>query len=180
MKQFLKKKWHRIPVGIMLAVLAVCLLAGGAFAAVVLETTQTITQTITEPPPPPDYGTITAPDLDLQDLVAGGQSFGSVFPNHVTVELGPDGAGKHLWLELDEDILYAEYEIKLVCKVSADEGVVPVGTEIIVDMTNWRTSIPLGNAGEYIFDEFIHLKTGAGWGDASTGFRIGISTVAAP
>ena len=32
MEKFLKKKWHSIPVGIMSAVLLVCLLAGSAFA----------------------------------------------------------------------------------------------------------------------------------------------------
>ncbi|GAI87278.1 unnamed protein product, partial [marine sediment metagenome] len=58
-------------------------------------------------------------------------------------------------------------------------AVVPIGTEVIVDMTNWRTSIPLGNAGTYTFDQFIHLKTKSGWGEASTGFKIAISSVAA-
>lgn len=176
MKKLLKKKFLGIP----MAVVAVILVAAVALAALYISHTQTITQTILEPPPPPDYGTITVPDLDLQDLVAGGQSFGSVFPNHVVVDLGPDGAGKHLWLELDEDVLYAEYEVKLVCKVSADEGVVPISTEVIVDMVNWRTSIPLGVAGTYTFDEFIHLKTGAAWGEASTAFKVAISSVAAP
>jgi len=33
MKRFLKKSWHNIPVGIITAVLLVCLVAGGAFAA---------------------------------------------------------------------------------------------------------------------------------------------------
>lgn len=33
MKKFLKKRWHSIPVGIISALLAVCLVAGGAFAA---------------------------------------------------------------------------------------------------------------------------------------------------
>ena len=33
MKSFLKKRWHHLPMGIVTAVLAVCLLAGGAFAA---------------------------------------------------------------------------------------------------------------------------------------------------
>lgn len=33
MKSFLKKRWHHLPLGIVTAVLLVCLLAGGAFAA---------------------------------------------------------------------------------------------------------------------------------------------------
>ena len=33
MRQFLKKRWYHLPVGIITAVLAVCLLAGSAFAA---------------------------------------------------------------------------------------------------------------------------------------------------
>ena len=33
MKQFLKKRWRGVPVGIITAVLAVCLLTGGVFAA---------------------------------------------------------------------------------------------------------------------------------------------------
>ena len=33
MKSFLKKRWHHLPIGIVTAVLAVCLLAGSAFAA---------------------------------------------------------------------------------------------------------------------------------------------------
>ncbi len=153
-------------------------------AALYISHTQTIDQTITEPLPEPEYGTITAPDINLDDfgptLYAGGHGFGSVFPNHVVVVLGPDGAGMHLWLELSADALYAEYEVKLVCKVSADLAVVPIGTTVIVDMVNWRTSIPLGAAGTYTFDQFIHLTTGAGWGTASTSFKIGISNVAAP
>jgi len=176
LKRFIKLSWYGIPVGIIVSVLV----GAAVLASLYFSITQTITQTITEPPPPPDYGDITAPDLDLQNLVAGGQSFGGVWPLHVEVDLGPDGANKHLWLELDEDSLYAEYEIKLVCKVSADEIAVPILTEVIVDMTNWRTSIPLGAAGIYRFDEFIHLKTGSGWGEASTSFKIAISSVAAP
>ena len=179
MKQLFEKRWHSIPVAVMVAILILALTVGGVFAAIPYSETQTITQTINEAPPPPDYGLITAPDLDLRDLVTGGQSFGSVFPNHVTVQLGPAGVNHHLWLELNEDILYAEYEIKLVCKVSADETVVPIGTEIIVDMDNWRTSIPLGADGTYTFDEFIHLKTGSVAGSATTSFKIAISNVAA-
>lgn len=33
MRKFLKKRWHRIPIGILSAILAICLLAGGVFAA---------------------------------------------------------------------------------------------------------------------------------------------------
>ena len=33
MRKFLKKKWRRLPIGIMTAILAVCLLVGGVFAA---------------------------------------------------------------------------------------------------------------------------------------------------
>jgi len=33
MKRFLKKRWHHLPIGIVTAVLVVCLLAGSAFAA---------------------------------------------------------------------------------------------------------------------------------------------------
>ena len=33
MKRFLRKRWHSIPVGIITAILVVCLLAGGVFAA---------------------------------------------------------------------------------------------------------------------------------------------------
>ena len=33
MKQFLKARWHGLPIGILAAVLAVCLLTGGVFAA---------------------------------------------------------------------------------------------------------------------------------------------------
>lgn len=33
MKQFLRKRWHRVPIGIISAVLVTCLLAGGVFAA---------------------------------------------------------------------------------------------------------------------------------------------------
>ncbi|GAH84116.1 unnamed protein product [marine sediment metagenome] len=181
MKSLLGKRWHRIPIALVSALLILALTASGVFASIQYFETQTVTQTILEPLPEPDYGTITAPDLDLQDLYAGGQSFGSVFPNHVTVQLGPDGVDHHLWLELDaSSALYAEYEIKLVCKVSADEDTVPIGTEIIVDMTNWRTSIPLGAQGAYIFDEYIHLKTGVEWGGASTSFKVAISNVPAP
>ena len=179
MKSLLGKRWHRIPIALVSALLILALTASGVFASIQYFETQTVTQTILEPLPEPDYGTITAPDLDLQDLYAGGQSFGGVWPRHVEVDLGPDGVDHHLWLELDEDILYAEYEIKLVCKVSADETAVPIGTEVIVDMTNWRTSIPLGAQGTYIFDEFIHLKTGVEWGGASTAFKIAISNVPA-
>jgi len=180
LKRFFKLSWKGIPIGIIASVL-VCTVV---VASLYISLTQTITQTILEPEPKPEYGTISALDINLDEFgpsfYAGGQSFGSVFPNHVVVELGPDGAGKHLWLELDEDPLYAEYEVKLVCKASSDLGVVPIGTEVIVDMVNWRTSIPLGTAGTYTFDEFIHLKTGASWGEASTAFKIGISSVAAP
>ncbi len=176
MKKLFKKTWHGIPLGIIASVLVGTVVV----AALYFSITQTITQTITEPPEPKDYGTVIAPDIELQNLVAGGQGFSGVWPNHVAVALGPDGAGMHLWLELDEDPLYAEYEVKLVCRTSTDEAVVPVGTTIIVDMTNWRTSIPLGAAGTYIFDEFINCTTGVAAGEASTGFKIAFSNVPAP
>ncbi len=176
LKRFIKLSWHGIPIGIIATVLIGIAVA----ASLYISTTQIITQTIEPEPPPKVYGTITAPDINLDEfgppLYAGGQSFGSVFPNHVAVELGVDGAGKHLWLELAADALYAEYEVKLTCRESADLAVVPIGTEVIVDMTNWRTSIPLGVAGTYRFDEFIHLKTGPTAGSASTDFKVAISS----
>lgn len=175
LKRFIKLSWRGIPIGIIASVL----IGIAVVASLYISITQDITQTITKPEPEPEYGTITAPAIDLLNVVAG-QGFGTVYPLHVEVNLGPDGAGKHLWLELTEDPLYTEYEVKLECKVSADEGVVPIGTEVIVDMVNWRTSIPLGAAGTYIFDEFIHLRPGSVWGEATTTFKIGISSVAAP
>jgi len=175
-KRFIKLSWKGIPIGIIASVLIGIAVA----AAIYVSTTQVITQTITEPPEPKDYGTVTAPDIALQNLVAGGQGFSQVFPNHVEVVLGPDGAGYHLWVELDEDLLYSAYEVKLVCKTSVDEGIVPIGTTVIVDMVNWRTSVPLGSAGTYVFDQYINLTTGAAWGEASTNFKVAISNVAAP
>lgn len=48
MKGFLKSKWHSIPVGIVSAVLILCLMAGSAFAAYTF-LTATIELTIEEP-----------------------------------------------------------------------------------------------------------------------------------
>ncbi len=177
LKRFIKLSWKGIPIGIIATVLIGIAVA----ASLYISTTQLITQTIHEPLPEPEYGTITAPDINLDEFIgvkvrAGGMSFGSVFPNHVTVELGSDGAGKHLWLELDASDLYAEYEVKLVCQVTADETAVPIGKTIIVDETNWRSSIPLGATGTYTFDQFIHGKTGSVAGAASTDFKVAISS----
>lgn len=48
MKQFLKRRWHHLPLGIVTAVLVACLIAGGAFAAYAFYS-GTVTVTVDEP-----------------------------------------------------------------------------------------------------------------------------------
>ena len=88
MKSLLGKKWHRIPIALISALLVVCLFAGGAFAAVHITTPQTITQAIVLEFD--EYGSITADDITLDRVKAGGDVDQS-FLGAVTVVVGPDG-----------------------------------------------------------------------------------------
>ncbi|MBA7625708.1 hypothetical protein ES703_33140 [subsurface metagenome] len=98
LKRFIKLSWKGIPIGII----ATVLIGTAVLAAVLLSVTQTITQEI-KPyvPPPPDYGSITADDIILDDFIIGDSSVSQSFPGAVTVVVKSDGVGKYLHLKLN-------------------------------------------------------------------------------
>jgi hypothetical protein len=81
MKKFLAKRWHSIPIGIMVAALLVCLLAGGAFAAYAFYG-GTATITVSEPMTISPY--YTSPDVTWDG-------------NNYIVDLGPGEVARLGW-----------------------------------------------------------------------------------
>ncbi|GAJ11054.1 unnamed protein product, partial [marine sediment metagenome] len=125
MKRFFKKTWHGIPIGIIASVLiGTAVVAAGVYFAV----TQTITQDITKSPEPePDYGSITV-DTATLNSVEEGKSFSQTFTGAVTVNLGPDGAGKALKLNCTPDPKYTSFGVTItLTSKPADSDVMLAG-----------------------------------------------------
>ncbi len=172
MKQFLNKRWHSIPVALVSALLAIALMAGGAFA--ILATPQTITQEIYKP----EYGSITAGDIVLTDLKVG-KTYEKDWAEVGTVKVvvGADGAGKYLHMSLDEDStsLYGRYAVRL--EIGEDEFYfleVYVGMGMAYPPTsevpNWpdilEASIGPLDAGTYTFTQSVLAIAGDAEGTA--------------
>ncbi len=161
MKKFLKKKWHRISVVLVSALLALVLVAGGAFAFAPV--TQTVTQEIT------GESSISVADPLVLDSVMVGKNAGKFFPNAVMVYISPDDAGKYLHVTLDEDstTLYDQYKLIL----TTEAGDVPAGSEIvtlIVELNGVTEASALLTAeGTYTFTEAASYKTGSTGGTAN-------------
>lgn len=83
MKRFLKKRWHSIPVGIVSAVLLVCLLAGSAFAAYTVWTHNSAEITVAE-----SIEVLTAADTGSRGLTPGALQFlpEIIYPGQGTCE----------------------------------------------------------------------------------------------
>lgn len=156
MKRFLKKRWHGIPIGIIASVL----IGTAVLAAVVITATQIFHQEIISPEPPPDYGSITSGEFNLDDVVAG-TAFTDT-PGGVWVDLGSDGVGKNLHLILDDTTtgLYEAYTVEMVSPAAAN----PTGKVITLTVSKGGTldaSVALPTAGTYIFDFNISGTAGA-------------------
>jgi len=147
-----------VPIGVTLAVVAV------AVAAILITVTQTVHQNIVSPPPPPDYGTITADDITLPDLVTGA-SFSESIAGGVVVELGPDGVGKYLHLKLDESSasLYDSLRVQISspCPDNPMNTAVfcTVGTGAAAEGPHMSWG-PLTEVGTYTFAENINGTAG--------------------
>ncbi|MBA7681556.1 hypothetical protein ES703_89896 [subsurface metagenome] len=155
MKKFLKKRWHSAPLGIITAVLVACLLAGGAFAAVLPQAAQNITQTID---PAPEYGSITADNFITLDNVVAGEEFSDT-THTVTVVVGPDGKDKWLHLELIEATvdLYDDYSVTLntgILAANRPAGSPPVSLMVKKGLI-LESSVQLTFEGTYTFTESI-------------------------
>lgn len=168
MRKFLRKRWLGIPIG----VIAVVVLAGTvALASILLTETQTITQDIIEPaPPPPDYGSITANPIAMGSLVIG-ESVYQPFPDAVTVVVRPDGVNKYLHLKLDAASanLYTDYRVTLTTALgSCPEGSDPIYLVVVLsgDGAVHEVSQQLTVAGTYTFAETIHATAGSTPGSA--------------
>lgn len=168
MKLF-KKRWHRLPIGILTVILLTCLVAGSAFAAVLTQA-QTITQTID---PAPDYGVITADNFVTLDNVVASEEFSDT-TNTVVVELGPDGVGKYLHLKLLEASadLYDEYSVTLNTgpfnkPAGSNPVTLTVRKALAPSPTILEASVQLTVAGTYTFAESILGTAGSSEGTAN-------------
>ena len=114
MKRFLKKRWHSIPVGILTAVLVVCLLAGSALAAynfltytadVTVEEAIGVQFTTNDPDVTWDGNTITIENLVVGDFKCGYFAFTNISQYsdlQVTIDVTPDPAGApgiDMWIQ---------------------------------------------------------------------------------
>ncbi len=169
MKLF-KKRWHRLPVGIITAVLVACLIAGSAFAAILTEN-QTITQTISDY----EYGTITVtePNLDLSDIKVGGSIPDNFFPDAVIVEVGPDGVDKWLHLTLDATTtdLYDAYLVSLYSPAAQNQMNEIISLQVRFGFPAGfpdilEASVQLTEPGTYIFNEQVQGTAGSASGTA--------------
>ena len=164
MKRFLRKRWHGLPIGIIASVLIGTIVVS---AAAYLTVTQVITQEIIEPyePPPPNYGEITAPSIALTSVQAG-KPFAKYVLDGVTVDLGPDGAGKALKLACTPDPKYTSFgvTITLTSKPEGSEvGLYGYGITGAGEVT-----IDLDLEGTYIFDQAIEGVAGSTLGSAES------------
>ena len=163
MRRFLKLSWRGIPVGLIATILiGTMVLAAAAYLTV----TQVITQEITEPaPPPPDYGEIIAPSIALTSVEAG-QSFTKTVVDGVTVDLGPDGAGKALKLACTPDPKYTSFSVTITL-TSKPEGST-VGLYGYGITGAGEVSVDLDIPGVYTFDQTIEGRAGSTGGSAQS------------
>ncbi len=116
MRKLIHKKWLSVPVTLFLVLV---LSAGAVFASTFVgPENQIFTQTINDAPvPDPVYGSIEAIPgrINLTDVEVG-ESINQAFPGAVIVEVGPDGAGLWLHVEIDPDsaTLYDTYNVLLI------------------------------------------------------------------
>lgn len=161
MKRFLKKRWHSIPVAMVSVLLVLTLIAGGAFAAEAFITTeQSITQMVEE-----DYGTITAPAIELPNVKVG-KSFTETYSNAVTVELGPSGVGKEFRMSATASDLYTSFDVTITL-ISKPEGS-EVGLYGYGISGGGIIGIQLDVEGTYIFDQTIEVTAGSTSGTAES------------
>jgi len=170
MKSFFKRKWHCLPVGIITAVLLACLLAGSAFAGVLTQAQQNITQVID---PAPNYGVITADNFITLDNVVAGEEFSDT-THTVVVVVGPEGAGKYLHLKLLEASadLYDKYSVTLSTGITGNPAGSPpvtltVRKAIAPSPTILEASVQLTVEGTYTFAERIIGTAGDSVGTAN-------------
>ena len=163
MRRFLKLSWCGIPIGLIATILiSIAVVA----VSVYLTVTQVITQEIIEPPPPPpDYGEITAPSMALPSLQVG-QFFITTAEDGVTVNLGPDGAGKALKLSCTPDPKYTSFGVMITLTSK------PVGSTAGLygySITGaGEVSVDLDLPGLYIFDQTIEGVAGSTAGSAQS------------
>jgi len=154
LRKLLKKRFLGIP----MAVIAVILVTAVALATILIgPVTQTITQTITEPPVVYDYGTIEQPGNILLNNVVAGESGTETFPGAVIVHLGPDGVGKYLHITLSGDLGSYDgwYDVTL-----KSEGC-PMGTvEFHAGLSALDASYQLTLEGTYIFSQKVQYDAG--------------------
>ena len=164
MKRFFKKTWKGIPIGIIATVfLCTAVLAATVYFTAIL----TITQEIKEPwePPPPDYGEVLAPDIDLSKVDAG-SSFSQTLTGAIVVNLGPDGEGELLRMVCAPDDLYTDFDVTATLTDKPEgSGVGLYGYGIT---GGGEVGIQLDLRGTYIFDLTIAGKAGNTLGAASS------------
>jgi len=164
LKRFVKLSWRGIPIGIIASVL----IGTVVLAAVYITTTLTITQEIKEPyvPPEKDYGSITAPNIDLS-RVSPNSSFSQTLTGAVVVELGPEGEGKALTMVCIPDEKYTSFGGTITLKERPEGsevglygyGITGGGAEVGID---------LDVRGTYIFDLTIEGIAGGSTGSAQS------------
>ncbi len=162
MKRFLNRRWHSIPVALVSVLLVLTLVAGGAFADLLTQQDQTITQEITGP----SSIVVTTP-ITLKSAIVGGHGSQN-FADAVTVELlGPDVEyGYYLHMAIDEASTdpYTYIGVSIISQDPnpMDEryvGRVQKGTEFGEEILEISFG-PLTETGTYIFDEIVGYRVG--------------------
>ncbi len=177
MKRFFKKRWHGIPVGAASIILALMLVGGGVFAAMVCD--QTITQQITPAPVATsvtcDSSSINLPSLQVNKM--NGPQNDTVIGT-VTVVIGNDGAGNwlHLILNASTTSLYSTYGVYLI----SPAGDNPMGVVLLLSVNDpYMTlddSIQLTAQGTYVFEERAGGQAGPNPGTANVVVTINLQT----
>ncbi|MBA7701320.1 hypothetical protein ES703_110055 [subsurface metagenome] len=131
MKSFLKKKWHRLPVGIITLILLVCLVAGSAFAAydffispLQVEVEEAIVLGVWNPTDPDHSGWDNLEpygSVDDVEIVLGGTESNPEFS--ITTIPGYAGAG----------LVAGEYIVIPINFRNAGDGELPLGASVDVD-----------------------------------------------
>lgn len=173
MKRFLKKRLLTIPMLVILlaALMGITALAAGLPALL----SQTVTQEISEPVPPPTPSSVTGDgNISLPSVLTGGY-FPEADYGTVTVVVGTGDAGSWLHVDIiDPDGVYsappstAMLGVNLVSVVGDN----PMNVELTVSTNtaswlNFIDSIQLTEEGTYIFTQWIAGVAGMNAGSAS-------------
>jgi len=158
MRKLIHKKWLSIPVTVFLVLV---LTTGAVFASgAYITTDQTVTQTVEY-----DYGTITAPTIELANVKVG-ESITEIYMEAVVVDLGSSGVGKEFRMSATPSPLYTSFDVTITLVDRPDGS--EVGLYGYSISGGGLVGIQLDVEGTYTFEQTISVTAGNEAGTATS------------